>query len=108
MAAKVLRDELDVPGSLKVTLEHTPDERAGEGCVFGFSIALAGSRGLAAGIRDYTQAVYPRRSADRRLPVATYPLEYGDKLRGCAAYSTGIRGIGCGSSRPRWTEVPGR
>jgi hypothetical protein len=58
----------------------------GEGCVVGFSVALAGSRGLAAGIRGYTQAVYPRRSADRRLPVATYPLEYGDRLRGCAAY----------------------
>jgi hypothetical protein len=54
--------------------------------VVGFSVALAGSRGLAAGIRGYTQAVYPRRSADRRLPVATYPLEYGYKLRGCAAY----------------------
>ena len=58
----------------------------GEGCVIGFSVALAGSRGLTAGIRGYTQAVYPRRSADRRLPVATYPLEYGYRLRGYAAY----------------------
>jgi hypothetical protein len=58
----------------------------GEGCVVGFSVALAGSRGLAAGIRGYAQAVYPRRSADKRLPVATYPLEYVDRLRGYAAY----------------------
>jgi len=76
-----------VPGSLKGTLNHTHTmSEQGEGGVVGFSVALAGSRGLAAGIRGYTQAVYPRRSADRRLPVATYPLEYGDRLRGCAAY----------------------
>jgi hypothetical protein len=47
---------------------------------------VTGGRSLAAGIRGYTQAIYPRRCADRRLPVTTYPQEYRDRLRGCAAY----------------------
>lgn len=58
----------------------------GGGCVVEFSVALAGSRGMAAGICGSTQVSYPRRSADRRLPVATYPLKYRDRLRGCAVY----------------------
>jgi hypothetical protein len=60
-----------------------------ERTVAGAGITLRGivfGRGLAAGIRGYTLAVYPRRCADRRLPVATYLREYRDRPRGCAAY----------------------
>ena len=79
---------MSLTGRVRLRLHYTTHKMSeqGEGCVVGFSVALAGGRGLAAGIRGYTHAVYLRRSADRRLPVATHLLEYGDRLRGCAAY----------------------
>lgn len=44
------------------------------------------ARGLAVEPRGYMPDIYPRRYADKRLPVAAYPRHYRDKPPDCAVY----------------------